>query len=81
MMSDYLHFLDFIQKNTLLTGTFPGFTTLAKENVLLQQLYSFLIKGYMKAAGRQVSNNFRFSLPFFLIFPFKNGPLNNDCLN
>lgn len=70
MMSDYLHFLDFIQKNTLLTGTFPGFTTLAKENVLLQQLYSFLIKGYMKAAGRLVTTS-GFHFPFSSFFYLK----------
>lgn len=70
MMSAYLHFLDFIQKNTLLTGTFPGFTALEKEGFLMQQLYSFLIKGYMKAAGRLVTTS-GFHSPFFSFFYLK----------
>lgn len=69
MMPNYLHFLDFIQKSIFLTGTFPGFTALTKEDFLLQQLYSFLIKGYMKAAGRFVTTSgfqSRFSSFFYL---------------
>jgi len=64
-----LIFLDFLQKKTLLTGTFPIFTTLAKEIFLLQQLYSFLIKGHMKAADRLVTTSgfhFAYSSCFYL---------------
>lgn len=68
MMSDYLHFLDFIRKNTVLTGTFPGCTALVK-GFLLQQLYSFLIKGYMKAAGRlATTSGFTLLFPHFSIY-------------
>lgn len=55
ILSYYLLFPDFIQKQNILAGTVLRFADSAREGLLLLQLCSFLIKRYMKAEDRLVT--------------------------